>query len=280
MVDGDNTEEIPGGIIQHGKSSDRIYLMKLDPAADVGGVLARLDALAAANDYGKIFAKAQAPREPEFLAAGYRREGLVAGMYNGCVDGVFMCKYPRQSRMDNPRVAEIAAVLTVANSKRGLGLPEGGPPFAIRGAAPDDAAALAALYRRVFASYPFPIFDPEYLIETMASHVVYFLATDDKGDIVAAASAEMDKDAANAEMTDFATAPECRGKGIAVHLLAAMEAAAPTLGIKTAFTIARALSHGMNATFARLGYQFGGTLVNNTQISGRLESMNVWHKAI
>jgi hypothetical protein len=44
------------------------------------------------------------------------------------------------------------------------------------------------------------------------------------------------------------------------------------------YTIARAISVGMNITFARCGYDFGGTLVNNTQIAGRIESMNVWYK--
>jgi beta-lysine N6-acetyltransferase len=51
-------------------------------------------------------------------------------------------------------------------------------------------------------------------------------------------------------------------------------------GIRLAFTIARAYSFGMNITFARADYRFGGTLVNNTNISGALESMNVWHKPL
>ena len=36
----------------------------------------------------------------------------------------------------------------------------------------------------------------------------------------------------------------------------------------------------MNITFAKHGYSFAGTLTNNTQISGQLESMNVWYKAL
>ena len=36
----------------------------------------------------------------------------------------------------------------------------------------------------------------------------------------------------------------------------------------------------MNITFARQGYAFSGTLYNNTNISGNLESMNVWHKPL
>jgi hypothetical protein len=55
-----------------------------------------------------------------------------------------------------------------------------------------------------------------------------------------------------------------------------MEKYIKELGLKTAYTIARALSYGMNITFAKMGYTYSGTLVNNTNISGRLESMNVW----
>ncbi len=54
----------------------------------------------------------------------------------------------------------------------------------------------------------------------------------------------------------------------------------PSRGIRTAYTIARAVSYGMNITFARCGYQYGGRLVNNTDIAGSLESMNVWYKTL
>ena len=42
----------------------------------------------------------------------------------------------------------------------------------------------------------------------------------------------------------------------------------------------RLISGGMHITFARRGYRFGGTLVNNTDISGQIESMNVWYKTL
>jgi hypothetical protein len=50
--------------------------------------------------------------------------------------------------------------------------------------------------------------------------------------------------------------------------------------IKTAYTIARAMSPGMNITFKKSGYKFCGRLRNSTNISGRIESMNVWYKSI
>jgi hypothetical protein len=46
----------------------------------------------------------------------------------------------------------------------------------------------------------------------------------------------------------------------------------------TGYTSARSLSFGMNITFCRRGYSYAGTLVNNTCISGDIESMNVYYK--
>jgi putative beta-lysine N-acetyltransferase len=81
-------------------------------------------------------------------------------------------------------------------------------------------------------------------------------------------------------MTDFATMPPERGKGLAAMLLWHMEDAMSCEGFFTAYTIARAASFGMNMAFAKCGYTFGGRLTNNTNIGGRLETMNVWFKSL
>ena len=113
----------------------------------------------------------------------------------------------------------------------------------------------------------------------MDSHIQYFYVADDEK-IIAVSSAEMDASAENVEMTDFATLPDYRGKGLAQWLLGYMEEQMARRGIRTAYTIARALSAGMNVTFARGGYEYGGTLTNNTNICGAIESMNVWYKSL
>lgn len=81
-------------------------------------------------------------------------------------------------------------------------------------------------------------------------------------------------------MTDFATLPDHLGQGLAVRLLWHMEREMPGYQMRTAYTIARSLSPGMNITFAKMGYLFAGTLVNNTDISGQIESMNIWYKRL
>jgi putative beta-lysine N-acetyltransferase len=98
--------------------------------------------------------------------------------------------------------------------------------------------------------------------------------------LIALSSAEMDLSGSNVEMTDFATLPGERGRGLARFLLQEMERAMRKRKMRTAYTIARAVSPGMNITFSRMGYRYSGTLVNNTHISGSIESMNIWYKSL
>lgn len=151
--------------------------------------------------------------------------------------------------------------------------------FRFRVCSPEDVDTMAQLYGCVFPSYPFPIHDPAYLAQIMASHVRFVTAESD-GRMVALASTEMDAENKAVEMTDFATLHEWRGQRLARRLLIYMEQLMRAEEMITAFTIARAVSPGMNITFARLGYEYGGRLVNNTNIGGAIESMNVWHKRL
>jgi len=138
---------------------------------------------------------------------------------------------------------------------------------------------IAACYDAVFETYPFPIQDPTHLRGEMEAGTRYF-AVWEAGVPVAASAMEPGGAPGSVEMTDFATLPSCRGKGYATRLLTFMDEVAGRTGTRIAFTIARAVSFGMNITFARRGYAFGGTLVNNTQIGGSIESMNVWYKSL
>ena len=149
----------------------------------------------------------------------------------------------------------------------------------IRRCIPEDAPRMSEIYTEVFPSYPFPVHDPEYLRQTMRENVVYF-GVERNGLMVGLSSAEIDTTQKNAEMTDFATLPDLRGQGLARRLLLRMEDCMLRRGLRTLYTIARAASAGMNTVFARCGYHFGGTLVNNTNIAGRIESMNVWYRRL
>lgn len=274
----DAVETLGQTTIQHGRLNDRIYVMKL-AAQDCPGIVDRLLRLATGQGYSKVFAKVPASQERCFGEAGFETEAAVSGFFAGRERGLFMSRFLADWRRDDGQAELRGQVLQAAQARAGLGATEAPAGIVIRPCGGQDAAAMAQLYRQVFESYPFPIHDEAYLRQTMQSHVVYFGAFDGERP-VALSSAEMDCQALNVEMTDFATLQEHRGAGLAGVLLAAMEEPMRQRGMRTAYTIARACSFGMNITFAKLGYRLGGTLMNNTQIAGRFESMNVWHKPL
>lgn len=277
----DQIEQYGDSLLQHGTENDRVYLMKLQ-GDDLPEILDYIDELVEQNDYSKIFVKIPATKKSRFEQAGYHTEAMVPNFYKGAVDGLFMARYPQPERQDDPDAKLVAQVLQAALDKATPAAETNTAEDSsgqCRLALPGDCKEMAALYQRVFRSYPFPIQDPEYLRKTMDEHVVY-AGTWRQGKLVALASAEVDTAAGHAEMTDFATDPAYRGQGLAHLLLAHLEELMAKTGVKTCYTIARATSFGMNITFARSGYQFAGTLVQNTQISGGLESMNVWYKPV
>lgn len=275
----DTIETFKGGTIQHGKCNDRIYLIKLtsDPSTTYPRDL--ID-LAKDNNYSKIFAKVPEHLVAIFAEAGYVEEALIPSFFSGKEAVVFMSFFLKAERMAEVNVSNIEKVMDIVrqrNETENLQLLD--KRFSLRKCNKMDTPFLAETYKKVFASYPFPINDPAYLAETMDSHVDYF-AIEAEGKIISASSAEKDLDNKNAELTDFATLPEWRGNGFAQLLLAQMECDIKKQKIKTAYTIARAISPNMNIPFKKAGYYFCGRLRNNTNISGRIESMNVWYKSI
>lgn len=276
----DTIETLGSSLIQHGPHNDRIYLMKLADA-DMPGLVEQLLERARAAGYGKIFAKLPLHDRQEFLRVGFRQEGEIPGFYQGRESAAFLSYYLKSERQLEQQPQQLRDNLQLAEQKGAEppGLVDLDPGLTCRVAGPGDVEVMAALYRQVFASYPFPIHDPEYLRQTMEENLVYF-GVWEGDELLALSSAEMDAAAGNAEMTDFATLPACRGRGIAQFLLQEMEAEMARRKIRTLYTIARAYSPGMNITFAKHGYRFGGTLTNNTNISGSLESMNLWFKAL
>ncbi|MFV0423165.1 putative beta-lysine N-acetyltransferase [Oleidesulfovibrio sp.] len=274
----DSIEQIGRSVLQHGPLNDRVYLMKVDPA-DAQRLMKAVYELAEANGYSKLFAKVPQDVIPLFTQHGFTKEACVPRMQNGKKDICFMSRFLRLWRQQPDTPKKIHQALQIAKAKGYQKPPALTGGYTLHEMQPKHTEEMAKLYDTVFPSYPFPINDSEYLCDCMKDNVRFFGAMQ-KGRIVALASAEMDAAHANAEMTDFATLPKHRGKRLARHLLHHMEQCLLQSGFQTAFTIARAVSIGMNATFARSGFDFAGTLVNNTNISGKIESMNVWHKSL
>ncbi len=276
----DTVETIAGATIQHGELSDRVYLMKMPGLCPPKKVINAIEELARENEYGKIFVKTPQTRYVPFLEEGYEVEASVPGFYSGQEPALFMVKYMKEARKEVSKPELLQDVIEVSREKETL-KPQGLPPkHQIEELGHDHTVEMAAIYDEVFPTYPFPINDPAYLREVMGDFVRSFGVFAPDGSLVSVAACEMDRKGQNVEMTDFATLPQHRGQGLAHELLYCMEEAMRTDDMKTAYTIARAESFGMNITFSKAGYEFGGTLLNNTNISGSIESMNVWHKKL
>jgi len=275
----DTVEKWRNSTIQHGPMNSRVYIMHLS-REDFPEIIRAVDALAEEKGYEKIFAKVPATLGPGFERRGYRREALIPGFFRGRDDVAFLSRYLHRDRGVEKYAEEMALILEGARNQRcAPSLTAETPLSGIDLCQPSDAEEMSRLFKKVYRTYPFPIFDPSYLVETMGSHVRYFCVRKGKG-MVAIGSAEMDRDNLSVEMTDFATLPDWRGQGWASRLLVRMETHMAREGVRTAFTIARALSVGMNRVFAKEGYLYAGTLTNNTHISGHIESMNVWYKPL
>lgn len=275
----DRIDRLDHTTFQHGPDNDRVYVLGT-VAADLPQLLPYLENLASKRGYGKVIAKCPDDCEPAFRQWGARREASIGEYYGPGRDAVFMARYFDDARLNEDRPEEVADNLALARARAGAGFADRDAAWdEVSVCAPEDAEAMSAVYREVFPTYPFPIHDPVYLRQAMQNDVVFFKLTRD-GAIGALASAEMDTAHRAVEMTDFATLPALRGQGAAQGLLEAMETTMAARGIRTTFTIARAYSAGMNITFSRAGYRYGGTLTSNTNIGGGIESMNVWWKPL
>lgn len=268
-----------GSIIQHGHFNDRIYLMKIGENS-TPQLSEELIKMAISSGYSKIFVKIPKSKSVHFIESGFKEEAVIPKLYKGLESGIFLSYYLNKEREKEPQLEIINRNLQIAKNKIQISTLEiDSSKFTIRQCDKNDVIKMAELYKKVFASYPFPIFDPTYLLDTMQQNIDYYGVVY-KDNLIALSSAELDVKNQNVEMTDFATLEQWLGNNLSLYLLNTMEHEVIKKKITTSFTIARALSPSMNITFAKLGYEYGGRLINNTNIFGNIESMNVWFKSL
>lgn len=254
--------------------------MKLDKR-DVPDILEKITTLAYKNRYSKIFSKIPQYAAPLFFADGYFLEAIIPGFYNNKDDAFFVSKILNSDRLlniENEQLKDLSQLLhavpyNVAENTTNVS------EFKVRLLDRNDIEQLTGIYKEVFATYPFPIHDPDFILKNMDEDVQYYGA-EKNGILAAVASSEMDIKGQNSEMTDFATRKDFLGNNLSVLLLRTMEKKMKNQGIKTLHTIARLHSIPMNKTFLKLQYNYAGTLIKNTNIAGRIESMNVYYKHI
>lgn len=249
-------------------------------AEDYTAMIQRLAWLAESNDFDKIFVKAGHEDFQKFLSHGYMMEGVLRYYFRG-QDAFVLSRFSSTSRMRNDALLEEAKLIEdlIYNSAPAAGrLPLPDEIELVR-ASNRHIPALVSIYRSVFETYPSPLTSADFVKSTMERSCLYTLATRND-EALAVACADISKKHSNAEMTDCATFPHARGQGLMQHILTALEDDLREKEIMTAYTLARAGSVGMNRVFFRLGYEFSGRLVNNCDIFGQFEDMNIWVKRL
>lgn len=259
------------------KYSLRIWVLDYQ-VKDAAALTGRLKEVAILHSLEKIILPAPDKDRRALEEQGFICEGRVAGFLNGTT-GNFMVFYTNIKRShsvtaDREHVIRSEIMGRDRTGRGRLVLP---PGFSCRESSPADLPALAGLYRQVFTSYPTPVGSVDYLTATAGKSAYYRLITW-QGKIVSAAAGEIDTTNNNVEMTNCATLPGFRGKGLMLYLLAELDQQFFRMGIACRYTLARAGSYGMNLVFRRLNYRYGGTLTNNCHIAGGFENMNIWFK--
>ncbi|SES21316.1 putative beta-lysine N-acetyltransferase [Salipaludibacillus aurantiacus] len=208
-----------------------------------------------------------------------RYEGKIAGFFNG-EDAHIYALFLHSGQYNTRLTQEEKNVFRLVKHKQGKGpshcfkLPSG---FFMRWAVPEDINQMVTLYKTVFKSYPTPMNDPAF-IRKMMDDGVYFLVVEHDRRIVSACSAELLPEFKAAELSDCATYRKHRKKQLLSYQVAHLLPRVKDLGVRTIFSYSRSVSSGMNLVNAKHGFHFGGRMLRNSNICGRLENMNIWYK--
>lgn len=254
-------------------------LVEAYKASDYKALSDKLSFLADANQFGKIWLMAGQDWE-EFLCHGFVLEGIIPFAFKG--QSAYQMAHYRSS--ERRRTTSFIKEDRILKEVQEQVIPKEMKPlpkdYEIDFAKEDDIPAMLELYREVFESYPSALTYREYLMHIMHRDSIFRVIRNQEGRVVAAASAEINEAHLSAELTDCATAASERGKGLMSQLLQHLEEDLRQEGYISAYTLARAPSFGINTAFHRLGYRFGGRLINNCDIYGEFENMNIWAKKL
>ncbi|MEW5820064.1 MAG: putative beta-lysine N-acetyltransferase [Cyanobacteriota bacterium] len=275
----DEITKIGHSIIQHGKHNNRIYLIRLSED-DFPEIITKLHNLAVKHKYTKVFAKIPSYAKNTFEEHGYVVEAEIPGFYSNKANCYFMAKYFSKNRRIIENNELISDVLETSYTKDSLEeIPPLNPDYNCNLCYPRDTSKIIALNKKVFKSYPYPIFNYDYVLNSMLNNFDYY-GIWNKENLLAISGVETHLSDLNAKLSGFATLPEYRGNNFSLYLIEKMEKQMLKLGIKTLYSIIIANSYSINITFSKMGYTMTGLLINNSNIGGNFETMAVWYKKI
>lgn len=256
--------------------SRRMKAYRLPPETELDSYVDYLIHTGMENDCDKIIFFVTDEETRLMQERFYSYEGRIGGFFDGA-DAHVYALFLYDKRNERSATEKEKRVLHTAflHATKEEGEAEQG--YRIRQARKADRFGMAELYREVFASYPTPMDDPNFILEMMESGV-YAMVGEYKGKIVSACGGDWMPLYNACELTDCATLPEHRGKGLLVSQARRILEACRERRVRTIFSYSRSLSTGMNIINAKLGFRYGGRMVKNSNIAGSLENMNIWYR--
>ncbi len=245
---------------------------------NIGSAINQLIRIGNETGAGKIIAYVQEQVKRMFEQRAFVQEGMIKGFFRG-QNACCLSYFIDSERRNSKRLTEEDMLLKALQGDQVQSAPGSRDEYAIRNVSEDDARALADFMGSHFDTYPTPVHDPGYIKNAIAGKYVFKIALF-QGEIVCCASADCNKNLLNAEITDCLTHPAFRGQGLNSCLIDLLEEDLQKSGYIALFSLARAISPGMNRIFSNKGYHYGGRMVNNCSIMGDIEDMNIWSKII
>ena len=228
---------------------------------------------------GKIISNCFTEDWENFIESGFELEGFIDGFYKGKVALCMSYFVDKDRKKFEDRREKDLIIKKCLEEKRVFSYENSEKNFLIRNAKEQDVKGMVELFTEVFSSYPSPVYDEDYLRKNMKDKCLYKIAILDEK-IVGIVSADMDFKNLNAEITDCATNPNYRCKGITSNIIFKIEKDLESMGFKTLYSLSRAVNIGINRVFSKHNYVYNGRLINNCNICGAFEDMNIWVKTI
>ncbi|ODT63704.1 hypothetical protein ABS71_14000 [bacterium SCN 62-11] len=254
--------------------NQRLKLIGAHPAH-----LSEIRELEQLDGLGKVIVYARGGNRSQWQALGFRSEGTIPGFFSDAAEATIWASYPRPERGQEKGKHLHDTCLLLALSKPAIyrtSLPQG---YSSQLLGPEEAAEAARLLRAEFPVYRTPLSNDHLLGAILWGTSLYRGVRAPDGALVAVASAELDGTRRNAKVTDCATRPDQRGRGLMAHLISQLESdLRRDYEITDLYTLARAQEVGMNCVFRKLGYSFQGRLINNCRMPFGWESMHIWCK--
>jgi putative beta-lysine N-acetyltransferase len=243
-----------------------------------GQILKHANATEAEVSKLTVYARGRDTRDWNDL--GFHWEATIRGYFEDRSDANVFAYFPDATDRGDHEGRELDEFVAIAQAKDRVHteMPE---ELQVTEARFEEADELSDFLTEHFADYPTPT-HRQFIRDLITTGESYFLLVRNKeGKLVASASLEIDKKRGVAEVSDCLTLPELRGQGVMTSLILLLEkAAVENFGIRDLYTLARAPEVGMNCTFAKVGYDYTGRLVNNCRMPTGWESIHVWCKQL